>query len=65
MTVRRGYVDTRHGQVHYRESGKGAPLVLLHATPRSARVYTKLQALLAKRFHVIAPDTLGFGNSDP
>lgn len=65
MAVRRGYVDTRHGQVHYRESGNGAPLVLLHATPRSARVYTKLQALLSKRFRVIAPDTLGFGNSDP
>jgi len=65
MTVRCGYVDTRHGQVHYRESGTGAPLVLLHATPRSARVYTKLQALLSKRFRVIAPDTLGFGNSDP
>ena len=64
MTVRRGYVDTRHGQVHYHESGAGAPLVLLHATPRSARVYTKLQALLSKKFRVIAPDTLGFGNSD-
>ncbi len=65
MTVRRGYVDTRHGQVHYRESGSGAPLLLLHATPRSSRVYGKLQRLLAARFCVIAPDTLGFGNSDP
>jgi len=65
MTVRRGYVDTRHGQVHYRESGSGAPLLLLHATPRSSRVYAKLQRLLAARFRVIAPDTLGFGNSDP
>ncbi|MEK9946439.1 MAG: alpha/beta hydrolase [Alphaproteobacteria bacterium] len=65
MTVRRGYVDTRYGQVHYRESGSGAPLILLHATPRSSRVYAKLQPLLAARFRVIAPDTLGFGNSDP
>jgi pimeloyl-ACP methyl ester carboxylesterase len=65
MPTRRGYVDTRYGQVHYRESGSGPPLVLLHATPRSARVYTKLQALLSARFRVIAPDTLGFGDSDP
>ncbi|NQV82011.1 MAG: alpha/beta hydrolase, partial [Alphaproteobacteria bacterium] len=61
----RGYVDTRHGQMHYRESGQGSPLLLLHATPRSSRVYAKLQPLLSDAFRVIAPDTLGFGNSDP
>ena len=65
MTARRGYADTRYGQVHYREAGQGPPLVLLHATPRSARVYAKLQPLLADSCRVIAPDTLGFGNSDP
>jgi len=65
MRPRRGYVDTRHGPVHYRESGEGPALVLLHATPRSSRVYARLQNLLSAKFRVIAPDTLGFGNSDP
>ncbi len=65
MAAQRGYVDTRHGQMHYRESGQGSPLLLLHATPRSSRVYAKLQPLLSDAFRVIAPDTLGFGNSDP
>lgn len=65
MTMRRGYADTRYGQVHYREAGEGPPLLLLHATPRSARVYAKLIPLLANGYRVIAPDTLGFGNSDP
>lgn len=39
--------------------------MLLHATPRSSRSYAKLIPLLAKSKFVIAPDTLGFGLSDP
>jgi len=59
------FAKTRYGKLHYREAGQGAPLVLLHATPRSSRAYSKLQPLLAPGHHVIAPDTLGFGLSDP
>lgn len=61
----RGYANTRHGQVHYRTAGDGPPLILLHATPHSSRVYKNLVPLLAPYFRVIAPDTLGFGYSDP
>ncbi len=63
--MRRGYVDTRHGQVHYREAGSGPPLVILHASPRSSRAFAGLMPLLATSHHVVAPDTLGFGESDP
>lgn len=64
--MRRGYADTAAGQVHYRVLGTGAPLVLLHATPRSGRVYERLMPLLAAGgFRVFAVDTPGFGNSDP
>lgn len=62
---RRGYVDTRHGQIHYRTAGNGRPLVLLHATPRSSRVFGRLLPILARTHRVVAPDTLGFGESDP
>ncbi len=64
-TGRGGYVATRHGQVHFRELGTGAPLVLLHATPRSSRVYRRLAPHLAARHRVVMPDNLGFGESGP
>lgn len=64
--MRRGYADAGAGQIHYRVLGDGPPLVLLHATPRSSRVYERLMPLLAAGgFRVYAFDTPGFGNSDP
>ena len=52
--------------VFYREAGhKSAPkLVLLHGFPASSHQYRNLIPALADRFHVIAPDYPGFGNSD-
>ncbi len=61
----RSYTDTPFGQIHVTEAGAGAPLVLLHPTPYSARVYAPLIERLAAQFRVLALDTLGFGNSDP
>ncbi len=60
-----GYADTRHGRVHYREAGVAAPLVLLHASPKSSRAYKALIPYLVDHHRIIAPDTLGFGESDP
>jgi pimeloyl-ACP methyl ester carboxylesterase len=60
----RGFVDTSLGQIHYREMGTGAPLILLHQTAESGRMYTEVMPLFAKQFHVLAPDTLGYGDSD-
>ena len=52
--------------IFYREAGKEtAPkLVLLHGFPASSHQYRNLMPALADRFHVIAPDYPGFGNSD-
>jgi pimeloyl-ACP methyl ester carboxylesterase len=52
--------------IFYREAGNpGNPkLVLLHGFPASSHQYRNLIPALADRFHVIAPDYLGFGNSD-
>lgn len=52
--------------IFYREGGKpGAPgLVLLHGFPASSHQYRNLLPALSQRFHVIAPDYPGFGNSD-
>jgi pimeloyl-ACP methyl ester carboxylesterase len=51
--------------VFYREAGpKDAPtIVLLHGFPTSSRQYEALIPLLATRYHIIAPDYSGFGQS--
>jgi pimeloyl-ACP methyl ester carboxylesterase len=52
--------------IAYREAGDPASpkLVLLHGFPASSHQYRNLIPALATRFHVIAPDYPGFGNSD-
>ena len=52
--------------IAYREIGDpSAPAVLLlHGVPSSSRMYEDLMKQLGNRFHLIAPDYPGFGNSD-
>src|SRR5204862_4997563 len=51
--------------VFYREAGpKNAPVVLLlHGFPTSSHMFRNLIPALADRYHVIAPDYPGFGES--
>ncbi len=64
---RRAYIDVDGLQIHYRSAGRvGAPvLLLLHQSPSSSAMYEMLMTELADRFRLFAPDTPGFGNSDP
>lgn len=59
-TAKVGGVD-----IFYREAGdRSAPsIVLLHGFPTSSRMYRNLIPKLAGRYHVIAPDYPGFGQS--
>jgi pimeloyl-ACP methyl ester carboxylesterase len=52
-------------EIFYREAGpKDAPtIVLLHGFPTSSHMFRNLIPKLADRFHVVAPDYPGFGNS--
>ena len=53
-------------KIFYREAGpKTAPtILLLHGFPTSSHMFRNLIPTLADRYHVIAPDLLGFGFSD-
>lgn len=53
-------------RIFYREAGpRDAPtLLLLHGYPSSSRMFDALMPLLADRYHLIAPDYPGFGQSD-
>jgi pimeloyl-ACP methyl ester carboxylesterase len=53
-------------QIFYREAGDPTlpAIILLHGFPASSHMYRDLIPLLAGKFHVIAPDYIGFGQSD-
>ena len=63
--IRKGYVDTPNGQVHFRQLKQvdGVPLVLLHQTASSGMMFEPLMTLLSDSFHTLALDTPGFGAS--
>ncbi|MDO8473642.1 MAG: alpha/beta hydrolase [Dehalococcoidia bacterium] len=62
--MKRAYVDTPDGQIHYVFDGVGEPLILLHHAGSSSVEFQKVIPLLSSRFRVLALDMLGHGNSD-
>jgi pimeloyl-ACP methyl ester carboxylesterase len=64
--MKRGFLDTSFGQVHYRTAAPaagGRPLVLIHGSPSSARSLEPLANRFAAERPVFALDTLGNGDS--
>ena len=68
--TRRRYIDGRYGQIHVREARplndvvNEPPLVLLHQSPLSGRMFDHFIPYLAQERLVIALDTPGYGESD-
>ena len=58
-------VDVEGTEIFYREAGdRGRPtILLLHGFPSSSHMFRDLIPELADRFHLIAPDLPGFGQS--
>ena len=62
--IRKGYVDTTLGQIHYRERrGTGRTAVFLHQTASSSAMWSAVMERLPEGRY-IALDTPGFGGSD-
>jgi pimeloyl-ACP methyl ester carboxylesterase len=51
-------------KLHYLEAGRGEPVILLHGTGGEGARWTPTIQGLASDFRVIAPDQIGFGQSD-
>jgi pimeloyl-ACP methyl ester carboxylesterase len=70
--LRRMYVDGRYGQMHLRSAfaanggfDERTPLVCLHQSPSSGRVFEAFLRLMGTDRPAYAPDLPGFGESDP
>jgi pimeloyl-ACP methyl ester carboxylesterase len=66
MSIKHRTIDVDGVKIFYREAGAAdAPaLLLLHGFPSSSHMFRDLIPLLADRFHIVAPDLPGFGQSD-
>jgi haloalkane dehalogenase len=65
MRITRHYLTIGTRRVHYRRCGNGPPLLMVHQSPRSSAEYEPLMQQWGAHFTCIAPDTPGFGQSDP
>jgi pimeloyl-ACP methyl ester carboxylesterase/catechol 2,3-dioxygenase-like lactoylglutathione lyase family enzyme len=70
VRIRREFVAARYGQLHLRRAeprqpgGLHAPVVLLHQTPLSSRMFSEFLPQIARDRTVLALDTPGYGESD-
>jgi len=70
--VRRGYFECRYGQLHVHNAipagggfEEGTPLLCLHPSPLSGRVFERFLVVAGAGRSIFAPDLPGFGDSDP
>jgi pimeloyl-ACP methyl ester carboxylesterase len=64
--IRKGYVDTKHGQIHYRftdNAGDLPVIVMIHQTVSTSVMFEAVMSRLENQYKIFAPDFPGYGNS--
>jgi haloacetate dehalogenase len=56
-------IETGGARINLRHGGDGPPLLLLHGNPLTHASWAKIAPRLAERFHVVAADLRGYGDS--
>jgi pimeloyl-ACP methyl ester carboxylesterase len=66
MVIKNHNINIDGETIFYREAGnkeKAPTILLLHGFPSSSHMFRNLMPALADKFHLVAPDYPGFGNS--
>jgi pimeloyl-ACP methyl ester carboxylesterase len=63
VSHRSDFIDVRGARTHVLKGGRGQPLLVLHPE-FAANMWAPYHDALAARFQVVAPDHLGFGQSE-
>jgi 4,5:9,10-diseco-3-hydroxy-5,9,17-trioxoandrosta-1(10),2-diene-4-oate hydrolase len=64
LSVEQNTVIANSIKTFYLSAGSGEPLVLIHGAGGGAVMWGPIIELLSKHFHIIAPDVIGYGESD-
>lgn len=63
-SIEKGYIDAPAGKLHYWQAGRGPTLLLIHQSSSTVEEFAALVPLLADKYHLVAFDLPGHGNSD-
>lgn len=64
MMIQNKLVEVKGSKMHYREAGEGQPILFLHGVPTSSYIWRNIIPHLSNLGTCIAPDLIGFGESD-
>lgn len=62
--IRQGQIVAGSVKTSYLSAGEGPPVILLHGAGAGAVTWYPSISAISKEFHVIAPDIVGYGESD-
>ena len=62
--MKRGFVHSPHGNIDYREAGRGPAILFIHGTPQSSAQMVGAFSYLQDQHRCIAMSTMGYGDSD-
>ena len=64
MILEKKRIRVAAGEIAYADEGEGPAVLLLHGFPTSSHLWRDLVPILAPRFRAIAPDLIGYGDSE-